>query len=94
MTNQITFEPIWYMESGQDGAIYGNFLFRFGGDGVCKVYSMADKNKLSTFILDRIDVLTPHSNSVCFGTEFYEESDEFPLLYSNIYNSPAGMSRM
>lgn len=89
MTNQITFKHIWDMEPGQDGAIYGDFMFRFGRDGVCNVYSMTGRNKLATFTLDKVDVLMPHSNSVCFGTKFYEETDEFPLLYSNIYNNYA-----
>lgn len=87
MNNEITFEHIWDMEPGQDGAIYGDFLLRFGRDGICNVYSMPEGNKYSKFTLDKADVLMPHSNSVCFGTEFYDTSDEFPLLYSNVYNN-------
>ncbi len=31
----------------------------------------------------------PHSNSVSFGNERYEENDEFPLMYCNVYNNYA-----
>ena len=72
---------------GQDGAIYGGYLIRFGSKGNGKVFSMEDHRLISEFTLDRIDLLMPHSNAVCFGTEFYQEGDEFPLLYSNIYNN-------
>ena len=83
------YQHIWDMESGQDGAIYGEYLFRFDAKGSCNVYSIPEKKKVSAFVLDKIEVLKPHSNAVCFGTEFYEETDEFPLLYSNIYNNYA-----
>ena len=81
---------------GQDGAIWGGFLFRFDSDGSCAVYEM-DKidaygeeiEAFSTFYLDRIDDMKPHSNSVVFGSEYYEDGDEFPLLYSNVYNNYA-----
>lgn len=87
VSNQIGFEHIWDINSGQDGAIYGDYLFRFDHNGSCRVYSMTKKQKVSTFMLDQLDVVTPHSNAVCFGSEFYEAGDEFPLLYSNIYNN-------
>jgi hypothetical protein len=45
---------------------------------------------LTTFKLDRADELCPHSNTVCFGAEKYAEEDEFPLLYTNLYNSCDG----
>lgn len=81
------FEHVWNMESGQDGAIFGDYVFRFDARGNCNVYSMAKQEKTSTFVLGGLDILVPHSNAVCFGTEYYEETDEFPLLYSNIYNN-------
>ena len=85
---------------GQDGAIWNGYLFRFDSDGSCGVYSM-DKvhangepiEALSTFYLDRIDELRPHSNAVVFSNEYYEEGDEFPLLYSNVYNNYAASPR-
>jgi len=81
------YEYLWTMDSGQDGVMYKDYLFRFDAAGGCNVYSISERNKLSSFKVDQ--VLKPHSNAVCFGTEFYEETDEFPLLYTNIYNNYA-----
>ena len=87
------------VETGQDIAIYGDYMFDFVAHGVClgecNVYRMdsfaaADGNEVEAicrFTLDKTDVIIPHCNSACFGTEFYEEGDEFPLLYLNVYNN-------
>lgn len=85
------------IKGGQDGAIYGGYLFRFDTVGNCFVYEMSkllsaqggDVEEISTFTLDKVDILMPHGNAVTFGKEFYEEGDEFPLLYTNIYNTYA-----
>jgi hypothetical protein len=45
---------------------------------------------IDSFVLDKNDVIVPHSNAVCFGTEYFDKNDEFPLLYSNVYNNYAG----
>lgn len=87
--NKVSYEYLWDTNSGQDGTIYGDYLFRFDHKGICNVYSISEKSKISSFVLDRCDVLMPHSNAVCFGNEFWEAEDEFPLLYSNIYNNYA-----
>ncbi len=81
----------------QDGAIWGGYLFRFEASGVCNVFSMEDclnsnekeHKSIDSFVLDKTDIIKPHSNSVMFGKEYYNEKDEFPLLYSNIYNNYA-----
>jgi len=84
---------------GQDGAIWGSLLFRFGNRGQCSVYDLSvigtadwdgsEAEAIASFTLDKADVLVPHSNAVMFGTEYYSTEDEFPLLYSNIYNNYA-----
>lgn len=82
---------------GQDGAIFGDYLFRFEHNGDARVYELAAINKaggekiapVSLFKLDKYELICPHSNSTAFGSEYYEEGDEFPLLYSNIYNNYA-----
>ncbi|MBQ8397515.1 MAG: hypothetical protein IJX53_04865 [Clostridia bacterium] len=84
---------------GQDGAIFGKYLFRFNAKGLCRVYDLTlltaeadtavDLPLLAEFTLDRAGEIVPHSNAVGFGREFYAEGDEFPLLYSNIYNNYA-----
>lgn len=85
------------ISGGQDGAIWGRFLFRFKGNGTCLVYDLDGFNNavepvsaISSFVLDKADVLAPHSNAVMFGNEYYCPGDEFPLLYSNVYNNYAG----
>lgn len=87
------------VESGQDIAIYGNFLFDFVAHGIClgecSVYDInsietpdgSEAEPLCRFILDKMDVIIPHCNAACFGTEYYEDGDEFPLLYLNVYNN-------
>lgn len=82
---------------GQDGAIYNSELFRFDNCGGCSVYNLSDLQKdkicelkpIAEFKLDRSELLAPHSNAVCFGSEFYEAGDDYPLLYTNIYNNYA-----
>lgn len=81
----------------QDGAISNGFLFSFNHQGECTVYQMeslecikdGEAEVFAEFILDKNDILMPHSNSVMFGNEYYDEKDEFPLLYTNIYNNYA-----
>ena len=82
----------------QDGAIFNNFLFRFATRGECHVYDMNEienstepfnATAIASFVLDKADLIAPHSNAVCFGNEYYAADDEFPLLYSNVYNNYA-----
>lgn len=81
------------MPGGQDGAVFGHLLFRFNARGEGKVYDLeqvsdgAALTPIATLTLDRMEEIVPHSNAVCFGTEYAEEGDEFPLLYSNVYNN-------
>ena len=79
--------------SGQDGAIFKDYLFRFDAKGGCSVYLLEkmsnDSTPITQFVLDKTDKLAPHSNSVMFSNIYYNKDDEFPLLYSNIYNNYA-----
>lgn len=80
------------INGGQDGAIYGSELFRFDEKGNCTVYDLKELGKsepIAEFKLDRADEIAPHSNAVSFGCDFYVEGDEYPLLYTNIYNNYA-----
>ena len=93
----MTIKHVANTRPGQDGAIYGKYLFRFSAMGICHVYDMSELSEskdsvtdlevISTFALDKIDTIVPHSNAVVFGNEFFEKGDEFPLLYSNVYNN-------
>ena len=71
----------------QDGAMYGGYLFRFDGSGLVSVTDLSDYTLINRHFADGIEKYKPHGNSVFFGTEFYDEKDKFPLLYSNVYNS-------
>ena len=76
---------------GQDGAVFKGFLFRFDTDGSCNVYRLSQISDASApvcrFVLDKSDRIVPHCNSVMFSNKRYNENDEFPLLYCNIYNN-------
>ena len=58
---------------GQDGAIWGDELFRFDARGNCAVYDLAslagadadsELAPLARFTLDRAEEIAPHSNAV------------------------------
>lgn len=84
---------------GQDGAFYGNYLFRFNAKGLCRVWDATKLDEytdtpvalpqIGEFSLPENSLVIPHFNAVVFGTEFYAEGDEFPLLYANVYNNYA-----
>ncbi len=86
----MTYEYLFDTYPAQDGAMFGDLLFRFNERGDCRVYAMESGDELSRFTLDRTDFRMPHSNAVMFGAEKYQPDDEFPLLYTNIYNTYAG----
>ena len=79
----------------QDGVIWKDQLFRFDSCGKCFVYDLreieADTVKelepLGSFVLDKAELIAPHGNAVSWGRDFFAPSDEYPLLYSNIYNN-------
>jgi hypothetical protein len=80
------------INGGQDGVIWGNFFMIFHSKGVGWVYDFeklkkGEVERIASFDLDKIDVMRPHCNSVVFGNEYYEEGDEFPLVYCNVYNN-------
>ena len=83
----------------QDGAISNGFLFSFNHQGKCTVYETKtlgclrndEAEVFAEFVLDKNETLVPHSNAVMFGNEYYDEKDEFPLLYTNIYNNYANV---
>ena len=80
---------------GQDGAVYGDLLFRLDHAGKVRAYdlsALAPEGKsrpLAVFTLGSSEKLIPHSNAVFFGEERYSPEDEFPILYSNVYNNLA-----
>lgn len=91
---KVEIKSIGKMIGAQDGAIHGDYLFRFRSKGYGYVYDLRTLGEeytelvpIAEFQLDKSDIIAPHSNAVVFGNEKYDEADEFPLLYSNIYNN-------
>lgn len=94
---KVEIKQIAKIDGGQDGAIFGDKLFRFDTRGGCSVYDLTgldfsgdevrEISPEASFNLDKSDIIAPHSNSVAFGCEYYDEGDEYPLLYTNIYNN-------
>ncbi len=85
-TNTFKMNGLPNIGHGQDGEMYGGYIFNFSNNGMCSVYN-DEYEYLSRFRVDKSLVLNPHANSVQFGTLKYDPSDEFPLLYVNIYNN-------
>lgn len=77
------------INGGQDGAVFGKYLFRFDASGNGKVYlpENGEWKKTAEFTLEKQELMKVHSNAVFFGPYFCSEDDEFPLLYTNVYNS-------
>ncbi len=89
-SRSIAYETVGTVAAGQDGVLYGGYLFRFTTTGGCTVQRVAEAGAVATFTLDGAEQLRPHCNAVFFGSERAEPTDEFPLLYANVYNSYAG----
>ncbi len=79
----------------QDGAFWNGLCFRFDCGAHGFVYNIeelcsangAEVAPMARFMLSGIEKIRPHSNSVVFGAEYFADGDEFPLLYSNVYNN-------
>ena len=93
------YKQVATIHGGQDGAIFNNILFRFDAGGRAWAFSLEDVTKnvpapvllspIAEFRLDALDRIVPHCNAVTFGGEYWEEGDDFPLLYANLYNNYA-----
>ena len=77
----MTITPISEMDlHAQDGAICGDYLFRFNAKGLCHVYdarglaSGAESlRRIAECRIDPADPLVPHFNAVCFGAEYFAD---------------------
>lgn len=90
-------DRIGRIAAGQDGAIFGQYLFRFDTDGRGWVYALSalgeQSEPVGAVCLDPKGALIPHANSVMFGTEYFAAEDAFPALYVNVYNNYARTPR-
>jgi len=77
---------IKYMEftgrgSSQGAACYGDYLFvGVGGNHTIDVYDLGEKEKICSISIPGAHSRC-HANTLNFGTQFYHQEDEFPLLY-------------
>ena len=74
-----------YTQHPQGGDCWGNYFFQFITDNhIVRVYDLSTKALIQTISLTgtlRGFVSNCHCNTVCFGTEYFDAEDIFPLLY-------------
>lgn len=80
-TQVATINPVYT----QGGACYGNYLICFQGpNSMAWLFDLSNNSFIQQINIpsaERGFVSDCHSNTVNFGTEFYDANDEFPLLY-------------
>lgn len=76
----------------QEGAIFDGKLFMLNHEELGGVFDMESGEMIGDFICDRSDFLSVHSNSICFGTEYYDKNDKYPLMYICVYNNYEGQA--
>lgn len=69
----------------QGGDCWGDFFFQFvDGNSCVRVYNLSTKKLIQTVSIPKEQrgfVPKCHCNTVCFGSEYYEKGDDFPLIY-------------
>lgn len=91
-TNSLIYDNTNITTFGQDACQYNGKIFEFNSSGQFKVIDIATKTTYTGFELDQYSTIKPHCNCVCFSNEFYSQSDPYPLLYVNAYNT-AGLPK-
>lgn len=95
-TNQIL--PITERNSPQKqgGDCWNDYFFQFSTyNSVILIYNLEEKALIQKYSINNNDrgfVSNCHCNSVCFGSSFFEEGDEFPLLYVSTGYASGGYS--
>ena len=71
-------------------AVYNNVLFQFraSGTSVTDKVCLFDLSDGSVIIRD-MTIKSDHGDSATFSTEFYDQNDEFPLIYVTADTTPA-----
>lgn len=84
-TNQIMTLSDNYAPHPQGGDCWNDYFFQFSTDNnIIRIYDLNEKaliQKLALYKGNKGFVSKCHCNSVCFGSSYYKEGDEFPLLY-------------
>ena len=80
--------------SPQGGDCWGDYFFQFTANNtVVRVYDLSTKTLVQTInIASSLKGFVPncHCNTVCFGTEYYDVEDIFPLIYVSTGYSSGG----
>lgn len=78
----------------QGGDCWGDLFFQFTSFNSCvRVYDLALKKLIQTVEIpssERGFVKDCHCNTVCFGSDYYDLNDEFPLIYVSTGNAYKG----
>lgn len=69
----------WKAYDTQSMAIFGNYMFLLNSDGAGFVVDMTEKNVVGTLTMPSI--ANNHQNAAQFSAIFYDNTDEFPLLF-------------
>lgn len=69
----------------QGGDCWGDYFFQFvTNNSAVRIYDLATRSLVQTLTIpasQRGFVINCHSNTVCFGKEYYDVEDIFPLIY-------------
>jgi hypothetical protein len=86
--DSLEFEEIMTLDDNrhaQGGDCWGNYFFQFFKNNYqVKVYDLSIKKLVQTISIptsERGFVSNCHCNTVCFGTEYFDTEDFFPLIY-------------
>lgn len=70
--------------SAQASAYYNGVVFKLWNPDLMQLYNFETGAKIAEFA-----ITSGHGNSIDFSTEFYDASDEFPLVYITADTNPA-----
>ena len=85
--DSIEYEEIMAAQGGnaQGGDCWGDYFFQFtGNNSAVRIYDLATRTLVQTLSIPNSQkgfVSNCHCNTVCFGTEYYDVEDIFPLIY-------------
>lgn len=72
--------------SFQGFAVYNEIAFCFYNSGICRTVDLITKTIIAQFNLPpAVHHMRNHAGVACFSEDFYDDDDEFPLLYLSSY---------
>lgn len=77
--------PLTSSDGAQGGDCWGDYFFQFSSNNrLVRVFDLSLKKMVQTIYIpeaQRGGISDCHCNVVCFGTEYYDAEDPFPLIY-------------